>query len=41
MRISALIGLIQTAMSVFDQGTHDKIREGMTFSVGSSFVGGF
>lgn len=40
-RIATLVGLIQTAMLHFDQETHAKIREGMTFSLGSSFIGGF
>ena len=40
-RIASLIGVIQAVLHHLDQGTRDKIREGMTFSLGSSLIGGF
>ena len=35
-RISIVIGLLQTAIELFDHDRHTKIKDGMLFSVGSS-----
>ena len=37
-KLSVLVGGIQTLLYFYDNETRSKIREGMTFSIGSSFL---
>ena len=38
LRISLMLGVIQTAMAYFDEEGHVKIKEGMKASVGNSVI---
>jgi hypothetical protein len=40
IKLSLIVGVIQTLLFFYDSETRGKIREGMTFSVGAAFLSG-